>query len=344
MKRMMFVALFLLTVCVGVPSASAQGEEPTVYVIQKGDTLWGLSEQFFRDSGFWPNLWSRNQQLTNPHFIFPGQRLKFYPDRVEIETDINKEDDKSASEAPKASAPIVSKAIEEPIPEKTFLVSGSEGFLQSNGSLPAGFIISTYQNRQMVGEDDIVYTDIGQTSRAKVGDRFSIYKKLDAVSHPVTNLILGHLVIPLGTLQLTELEERVSKAIVTKSYMEIGAGSFLTPYRDKKRNIPLKAAEIDLTGYIVETQTGNKAIASGDVAFLDMGKTNGLAVGNLLYVVRDVTPDQRFMDVPVGRFPSEVIGAMVIVDSGETTSTALVVKSIDTIYRGDRVEMRKSIK
>jgi hypothetical protein len=39
-----------------------------------------------------------------------------------------------------------------------------------------------------------------------------------------------------------------------------------------------------------------------------------------------------------------VIGAMVIVDSGETTSTALVVKSIDTIYRGDRVEMRKSIK
>ncbi|MFZ3207282.1 MAG: LysM peptidoglycan-binding domain-containing protein [Geobacteraceae bacterium] len=345
MKRMMSVALFLLTVCVGVLPAYAQSEEPTVYVIQKGDTLWGLSDRFFRDPGFWPNLWSRNQKVTNPHFIFPGQRLKFYPDRVEIETDIKKEDvNKSASEAPKASAPIVSEAKEESIPEKIFLVSGSEGFLQSNGSLPAGFIISTYQNRQMVGEDDIVYTDIGQASRAKVGDRFSIYKKLNAVSHPISNLILGYLVIPLGTLQLTELEERVSKAIVTKSYMEIGAGSFLMPYREKKRNIPLKAAENDLTGYIVETQTGNKAIASGDVVFLDLGKSNGLVVGNLLYVVRDITPDQKFMDVPVKRLPSEVIGAMVIVDSGETTSTALVVKSIDTIYRGDRVEMRKSIK
>lgn len=343
MKRMMSVALFLLTVCSGVPQASAQSEEPTVYVIQKGDTLWGLSDKFFRDPGFWPDLWSRNQQLTNPHFIFPGQRLKFYPDRVEIESK-NEDVNKSASEAPKAAAPIVSEAMKEPIPEKTFLVSGSEGFLQASGYHPAGFIISTYQNRQMVGEDDIVYTDIGQTSNAKVGDRFSIFKKLDAVSHPITNLILGYRVIPLGTLQLTELEERVSKAIVTKSYMEIGAGSFLMPYREKKRNIPLKAAETDLTGYIVETQTGNKAIASGDVAFLDLGKSNGLAVGNLLYVVRDVTPDQRFMDVPVKRFPSEVIGAMVIVDSGETTSTALVVKSIDTIYRGDRVELRKSIK
>jgi hypothetical protein len=40
--------------------------------------------------------------------------------------------------------------------------------------------------------------------------------------------------------------------------------------------------------------------------------------------------------------PPEVLGAVVVVDIGESTSTALVVKSIDTIYRGDRVELKKS--
>lgn len=343
MKRMLSAVLLMLTVCAGVPAVFAQGEEPTVYVIQKGDTLWGLSEQFLKDPHYWPGLWSINPKLTNPHFIFPGQRLKVYPDRIEVE-EAGGEKAAPAVAAP-AAAPAPAAAARpavEPAPEKTFLTSGAEGFLLEDGYLPAGFIISTQLDRQMVGEDDIVYTDIGQVHGAKVGDRFSIYKKLGAVSHPVTNIILGYRVIPLGTLQLTEVEERVSKALVTKSYLEISPGSYLVPFREKKRNVPLKAAGRDLLGYIVETQTGNKAIAAGDVAFLDLGKNHGLELGNLLYVVRDVVPDQKFLDVPVERLPSEVIGAMVVVDTGENTSTALVVKSIDTIYRGDRVEMKKS--
>src|SRR5512138_2242526 len=76
-------AILLIALALGfaaVPrSGHAQSEEPTVYVIQKGDTLWGLSERFMKDSRYWPNLWARNpEHITNPHFIFPGQKLKFY--------------------------------------------------------------------------------------------------------------------------------------------------------------------------------------------------------------------------------------------------------------------------
>ena len=39
--------------------------------------------------------------------------------------------------------------------------------------------------------------------------------------------------------------------------------------------------------------------------------------------------------------PVDVIGAVVIVESAENTSTVLVIKSIDTIYKGDRLEMKK---
>jgi len=342
MKRMLFAALLLLMLTAGSREVFAQGEEPAIYVIQKGDTLWGLSERFLKDPYFWPDLWSRNQRLTNPHFIFPGQKLRIYPDRIEVvepsSPPLPLGQGGKAVPAPLPTMP----AAEEAVQEKTYMVSGSEGFLLENGLIPAGFIISTNQNRQIVGEDDIVYTDFGKAHGVKVGDRFSIYKKLGAISHPVTNVILGYKVIPLGSLQVSETEEKVSKAIITKSFMEIGAGAYLMPYTERKREVALKSSDKDLAGYIVETQTGNKAIAAGDVAYLDIGRSQGISAGNMLYVVRDVVPDQKFLEVPVDKLPAELIGAVVIVETGEYTSTALVVKSIDTIYRGDRVELKKS--
>lgn len=339
MRRLTFIGLLLLMSFISSREVFAQ-EEPTVYVIQKGDTLWGLSEKFLQDPYYWPNLWARNQSITNPHFIFPGQRLKVYPDRIEVETPAEVPAPAVHGEEPQPAE--TKKIVEEVAPVKTYTVSGGEGFLMENGLKPSGYIVSTYQGRQMVGEDDIVYTDIGKANGVEVGDKFSVFKKMGAVSHPVTNVILGYKVIPLGTLQLSELEEKVSKAIVTKSFQEIGAGSFLMPFRPRKLEVALKASDKELVGYIVETKTGNKAIAAGDVAYLDLGKQQGVEVGNMLYIVRDVAPDQTYALDKIEKLPAELLGALVIVETKENTSTALVVKSIDTIYRGDRVELKKS--
>ncbi|GAB7026957.1 LysM peptidoglycan-binding domain-containing protein [Geotalea toluenoxydans] len=332
MKKILYAAFLLLVVCLPYP-VLAQDEEPTVYVIQKGDTLWGLSDRFIRDPFYWPNLWERNQVITNPHFVFPGQRLKIYPDRIEVE--------KPAEKIAEPPQPVAEKK-EEPAPAKTFTVTGGEGFLLEKDRNPAGFIVSTYQNRQMVGEDDVVYTDIGRRNGAEVGSRFSVFKKVGPVTHPISNVVLGYKVLPLGTLQLSELEEKVSKAIITKSFLEIGAGSFLMPYRPGKTEVALKAANRELAGYIVETRLGNNAVAAGDVVYLDLGKAQGLEIGNLLYIVRDVVPDQKYALDKIDKLPVDVIGALVVVETGESTSTALIVKSIEAIYRGDRVELKKN--
>ena len=82
----MKIRLLLLLVFIVMPSvASAAGQdEPTVYVIKQGDTLWGLSERFIKDPEYWPNMWSKNGQITNPHFIYPGQKVRVFPDRLEF--------------------------------------------------------------------------------------------------------------------------------------------------------------------------------------------------------------------------------------------------------------------
>lgn len=340
MKRMLLVLFTLFLTSAGGYRAWG-GEEPSIYTIKKGDTLWGLSERFLKDPHYWPNLWANNAEtVTNPHLIFPGQRLRVYSDRIEIEGAPLK----SGAVVERGAAPAAARksAVEEGGPSgPTFTITGGEGFLMETGLNPAGFIVSTYQNRQMVGEDDIVYIDLGKAHGAKVGDRFSIFRKLDAISHPVTNLILGHKVIPLGTLQISETEEKVSKAIITKSFIEITPGAFIAPYRERRREVPLRAPERDLAGYIVATKTGNAALAAGEIAYLDLGVSQGAEPGNMLYVVRDVAADKKFLDGPVSKLPLEVIGAVVIVETAQNTSTAIVVKSIDTVYRGDRVEMKK---
>ncbi len=49
------------------------------YLVQKGDTLWNLSETLFGDSEVWPKLWSVNSVgLDNPHVIMPGNEIRFF--------------------------------------------------------------------------------------------------------------------------------------------------------------------------------------------------------------------------------------------------------------------------
>jgi LysM repeat protein len=344
MKRMLLTLMLAVAAVACSGAVFAQGEEPQVYVIKKGDTLWGLSDRFLKDPHYWPNLWARNDpSITNPHFIYPGQTVKVYPDRIVIEGSPPEVAAPEAAAVPEEAPALPAKMpAEEVMQQKTFTVKGGAGFLLESEIRPTGVIVSTYQNRVMVGEDDIVYTDIGRKQGAKVGDRFSIFKNMGPISHPVTNFVMGNKIIPLGTLQLSEVVEQGSTALVTKSFIEIGAGSYLMPYRERKKEVALKAATTELSGYIIETQTGSTAIAAGDIAFLDLGSSQGLEAGNMLYIVRDVVPDQQYVRGSVPILPVEVLGALVVVETGPRTSTALIVKSIDTIYPGDRVELKKS--
>jgi len=332
----MKIRLLLLLALLALPTfvlADGQGE-PTVYVIKQGDTLWGLSERFIKDPMYWPNMWSKNGQVTNPHFIYPGQKLRIFPDRLEF---VPKE--QAAVPAQKTSpAAAVAEALQEVAAEKTYTFYGTEGFLAEKDFKPFGLVIGTQHDRNIAGIDDIVYTDIGADHSVGGGDKFSIFRKDVSVNHPMYNEEMGFKIIPLGTLQLTDVERKSSRAIITKSSREISPGAYLLPYKEnRRREIALKSSGNDLKGYIIESYNGVSIIAAGDIVYIDLGSSQGAEVGNLLYIVRDVTIDQRYVEGRIEKLPQELLGALVILETGKKTSTALVVKSIDTIYKGDRL-------
>jgi LysM repeat protein len=333
--KIRFLLLLLLLVTPSLASAAAQ-DEPAIYVIKQGDTLWGLSERFIKDPNYWPNMWSRNSQVTNPHFIYPGQKVRVFPDRLEF---VPKEEVAKQSIAPAAEpSSVVAETLKDVAAEKTYAVYGTEGFLAEKGFEPYGLVIGTQNDRIVAGVDDIVYTDIGTDRKATGGDKFSVFRKGVSVSHPANNEEMGYKIIPLGTLQLTDLEKKSSRAIITASFLEISQGAYLLPYQEThRREIALKNTTRELKGYIIESNTGTNILAAGDIVYIDLGSSQGAEVGNMLYIVRDVTIDKRYVEGRIDKLPQELLGALVIVNTGKKTSTALIVKSIDTIYKGDRI-------
>lgn len=331
--RLLLTALFICCACSSVGHAA--DVEPTTYVIKKGDTLWGLSEQFLKDPGYWPDMWSKNRMITNPHLVYPGQKIRIFPDRIELVPA-----EKSATTA--KAAPAVTNGHQPPVAEeKSFIIRGTESLLQLEEVKPTGYIIGVHGDRIIAGEDDIVFTDIGTDQHAKGGEKFSIFRAESTVSHPVTNEIMGRKIVPLGMLQLTNVERRSSRAIIIRNYKEISAGSYLLPYHeDRRREVSLKMPQRDLKGYVIESYSGANTIAAGDIVHIDLGVEQGAEPGNMLYVVRDIVLDQRYTEGRIDRLPQELLGALVILETSKKTSMALVVKSIDAIYRGDKIVTR----
>ena len=330
------------TIVAGVAFAATKSE-PTVYIVKKGDTLWGLSDRFMKDPFYWPDLWARNPgKIVNPHFIYPGQKLRIYPDRIEVEA-ANEPAVEKTVDVPKAVATAVTAPVEpeQVVEERRFLVNGGEGFIAGAEFRPVGFVIAGQHSRQIFAVDDVIYTDIGTERKGRVGDRFTAFKRHSAISHPTTNQILGYKVVPLGIVELTEMAKKSSKALITETYLEIEPGAALLPYKSMKKEIVLKASEVDLSGYIVETRSGIQAIAAGDIAYIDLGAHQGIAPGNVLYVVREPKVEISYFSKSQYDLPVDVIGAVVVVETAENTSTVLVIKSIDTIYKGDRLEMKR---
>ena len=55
------------------------GPTPELHVVRRGDTLWDISWYYFSDPWQWPKVWSFNGQITNPHWIYPGDLVRLLP-------------------------------------------------------------------------------------------------------------------------------------------------------------------------------------------------------------------------------------------------------------------------
>lgn len=333
------------------------------HTVQKGDTLWDISEEFLKDPFQWPEIWDKNKQIKNPHLIYPGQVITIRPaseKKVEeaaapvqpapVKAEEVKEAAKEAEPAKPAEpapqpkeeekAPVVAAVAEPPAaPQKpTYYYPGIErtSFISSDSAAFSGIIIDSREDKVMLAVGDIVFINIGEDKGAKKGDRYTIYKEAVPIYHPIeTKKMVGHRVDVLGILEIENPLAKISEGRITASYDVITKGDRLTKVEPVPDKIEVKKGTVALEGLIVVSGTGSLEIAAGHIVFLDRGKKAGVEVGNTLVVLLAEKVTDGYV------LPAEEVGRLLILSTQDDMSTALVVHSSKPFHTGDKVRMEK---
>jgi hypothetical protein len=326
MNKIHLLVIFFLALFISVGSAEDSSREE--YIVEKGDTLWDISNEKLNDSFLWPNIWRVNSQLDNPDDIFPGDTIRIP----------SLEDLMRLAHGPAAAPPAVEPVyVEEPAVEAVIMAPVEkpvEFILNKNLFLASGWIAGEYPaigevyasplKRSIFGFNDYVY--LKSDRRIDVGDLFLSIKKIKKVYHPKTGNYMGLQIRVTGILDVIGMDGKnfdVPKALVIASFEDIDKGNGIVPYTAIDPPLISDSTRTPLmTGYVVETYRNAKMSSSGDIVYLDKGMNDGLQVGDTF---------SALFQTPVERS----IGRIQVFNAQPSTSVALVLKSAEEITIGD---------
>jgi hypothetical protein len=350
---------------------------PDTYTIRPGDTLWDLSGRFLNNPWYWPKIWSYNPEITNPHWIYPGNLLRFYPSaeegpaRVEpllpvadaggaeeVEAVEGDEDfaapreleDFSRADMGEPPSAEEQDAVAVSGPYKIGHVSGRatmarrETFVTPRELAESGAITAAFEEKLLLATLDKAYAHFADGAGVKPGETYVVYRTSGPVYHPVTRELLGYQSVVLGAARVVAVDERAASLVIVQANDVIERGAMLGPWTDKffRRVEPTPNGQA-LQGLIVAGQQSVLTqFGEQQVVFVDRGEADGVKEGNVFTVVRSGDLYGKPPDRPVWdeSLPKEDIGQLLVVDVKERASTALVTGSVKELFVGDRVEMR----
>jgi len=333
----------------------AQGQEQApgqVHTVEKGDTLWDLSSKYLGSPWYWPKVWSYNPQIANPHWIYPGNQVRFYPGNGE-ETPARAEQVTGGDEDELQAGEVIAnddevQVVRLPVEVKTREVVLRDGFVTPAEVEAAGTLVSSFAESEMLSPPDIVYLDFKDKSAVQVGASYVVYRTVGPVHHPRTGKMLGYQTQILGTVKVSRTSEPKVRAQIEKAFDEIGRGARIGPARERLfenvSQVPNAAAIPNLT---VVAQLDPYVTMAGEHSrvLVDAGSSQGVQLGNVFTVIRQIDPITSSVGVDPSEnqdtsLPVEEVARCMAVDVRETVTTCLLLRSLREVVAGDRAELR----
>lgn len=349
----------------------AENEAPLSYTIREGDTLFDICDQLLDEPTYWPKLWSLNPDIKNPHFIWPGMVLRFYPGddllppflQVENEDELMPIDKGGLTEIDLVKAPLPEPA-DDPIylTDPIAVIDGTQVETSNDDYIYVG--LPRIANAVNIHVPVVVYGDEveeeavviggtegeinlgeGQTALVEVeagvteGMTYTVLRYDEELENPLTGEFVGYAYQNVGSVKVKQLIEGGDMALVSILTSEKGVqkDDLLVGYISSQRRVPVttnlrSGPPADAT--VVGFGHPKGQIASqGDYIVLD---NPGLSVGSNVGLFR--APVQ-FGDPTGGDYiPSQLqnIGVAQIVDATATASVALILYASSAMVRGDR--------
>lgn len=319
---------------------------PEIYVVQPGDTLWDISSKFLGNATYWPRLWSINEQITNPHWIYPGNKVRFTLGTLLEPPDVSLE---GASQDGYQVEPLAFEDANITCgPDIRFNVGYASEQLEAPGFMAAkddvdvlGHVHRARGMQTYLSETDLVYLDLDNPDAYECGDVVMIFRPVKSnVRHPTQRKThFGNVYRIVGEARVVHEYGKYVSAVVRTSWSEIQRGDLVGSPIPINIETETEVPDGDLEGTVVARLTTEATLAgTGETVFLDRGRADGLRVGNAFYVVeqRDEHVNLRGEDTEL---PPSVIGRIVVVRVDDYSSTGVVVDAARPINVGNRVAM-----
>lgn len=322
-----FLLIFLMCTAQGLAQEVKQSTTVT-YTIKKGDTLWGLSKKFFDTPWYWPGLWSENQKISNPHWIYPGQQITLY-NRTEIEKLL-----KTKPVTNKTQAVIEIKKTEKktaPEPSFVFRKINKLPFISKKIITPAGIIKRGVNTLDMYSTTDEVYIIIKDNNKYLIGKKLAVYKKPFKVKNPVTGKKIGYQYDLAAIVEPVKKEGKLIRAVITDTYLPVNDGDLITKFNEISPDIFLKPSPKNIRGRIIKERQDSEFMGEKSIAFINAGKAHGVERGQIYTIIEE-------QKIKVGKKinSSELIpfGSFVVLDPKETTSSVLIIEAEKQVEKG----------
>lgn len=334
MIRKILLIFACLLISLPASAISIKAKHPKRYVVQEGDSLWSIADEFLDKPWEWEKLWKHNPHIKNPDQIYPGAVIEFHNGkgkpylsmsrraRVKLSPQTHRRE--LASPIPPVPIELVkpffnnSLVFDEPIPN----------------SVP--YVVGFADDRLIGGDDSHIFVTLLRGGRHQ---SYSIYRPAGPIRDPNTTQRLGYAGIHIADVKVVKPGE---PATVVPSHMNqaIHIGDKLILQHPEKFTLDFypHAPRLAVDAQVIHIFDGIARAGNNQVVILSRGRLHGLQPGDVVVAIR---PGKKVVDPVMKKrwikLPDEQVAELMVFRTFKRVSFALSMKTWSPLHIKDHV-------
>ncbi len=318
-----------------VSSELEPGEDSSFYyTIQKGDTLWDLSQRFYDSQWDWPGLWEMNKEIKNPHWITPGKKIKVF-----LKSQI-------PPKAPVVLPPSEPVKTEQARITPSFIYSKMNhiGFIKKNVENSLGNIIREKDGNLMMSANDIIYINPTGIGGLMPGEMYQIFdtEKIKEKINGQEFTGIKHLI--KAKIKILEHNGNYATAIIVNSYRDASVGDRIMVYYKRNTILSVQENPDPIDASLICSEENTVMITDHQVAFINKGRQDNVKAGQIYRILQvnkstfdgsDSNWTRKAKNAP----PLNPLnsGKLIVLHAEDIAATVMILSSKRDLYPGDMV-------
>ena len=313
MRKLLIISLFLIMSTFSYAQDINKGG--TIYVVEPGDTLWGIAQQFYQNPWMWPRIWDANTFIEDPGLIYPGKPLAI-PKVINPPTAYNKGMTTSVK------------------------INNMNNAQQENNKPAQAQLSNNSQSSQSVVAENTEASPTEQPTSDQTNKNETISKQeksnvsgeeeenIPSLTQKNNNVLSGN---EVGEMPDEEQENTITTIVIPqpkprKYFVRLGSEGFISKY------------SLSSYGKIISNNNIEKILFSqGDYLYINLGESDGIIPGDMFEDFEQIKPIKDKNSNEILGYLVRSKGLLKVTNVFKDTSKVEIMTSYDAIKVGDSI-------